>query len=193
MCLGHAVGLAESVLAQDEGFFGVMLPNDIVLSMTAMEQMVAVRNRLDGSVLLAVEVLREQTFNYGVFDIQGTDIHCVKKVVGMVQEPAPAGAPSNLVAAGRYVLDLKIFDVLRRITPGKGGQLQLADAIELLIQEGEPVHVVVQQGTRHVLGNPGGSIPVNVDFGLRSEVYGLALYTKLQNILIDFEARKVLA
>ena len=191
--LGHAVGLAESVLAQDEEFFGVMLPDDIVLPMTAMERMVAVRNRLGGSVLLAVEVLREQTFNYGVFDVQDTDIHCVKKVVGMVEKPVPADAPSNLVATGRYVLDVKIFDALRRITPGKGGELQLTDAIESLIQEGEPVHVVVHQGMRHDLGNPGGYIPANVDFGLRSEAYGPALYTKLKDILTDFEARKGLA
>src|SRR5690625_7311691 len=88
----------------------------------------------------------------------------------MVEKPDPADAPSNLVATGRYVLDKKIFDALRRITPGKGGELQLTDAIELLIQEGEPVHVVVHEGTRHDLGNPGGYIPANVDFGLRSEV-----------------------
>ncbi len=83
--LGHAVGLAEEVLAEDEEFFGVMLPDDIVLPNNAMEQMVAVRNRLGGSVLLAVEVPREQTFNYGVFDVEQTDDDGVKKVVGMVE------------------------------------------------------------------------------------------------------------
>ena len=188
--LGHAVGLAESVLTDEEEFFGVMLPDDIVLPNNAMEQMVAVRNKLGGSVLLAVEVPREQTFNYGVFDIEATEEDSVKKVVGMVEKPDPADAPSNLVATGRYVLDKKIFDALRRITPGKGGELQLTDAIELLIQEGEPVHVVVHEGTRHDLGNPGGYIPANVDFGLRSEVYGPALYTQLKKIIANYEAEK---
>src|SRR5690625_438909 len=102
--LGHAVGLAESVLTDEEEFFGVMLPDDIVLPNNAMEQMVAVRNKLGGSVLLAVEVPREQTFNYGVFDIEATEDNGVKKVVGMVEKPDPADAPSNLVATGRYVL-----------------------------------------------------------------------------------------
>lgn len=78
--LGHAVGLAEDVLAVDEEFFGVMLPDDIVLPNNAMEQMVAVRNKLGGSVLLAVEVPREQTFNYGVFDIEATDDDGVKRL-----------------------------------------------------------------------------------------------------------------
>lgn len=188
--LGHAVGLAESVLAEMEEFFGVMLPDDIVLPMTAMEQIVAVRNELGGSVLLAVEVPREQTFNYGVFDIEDTSDDRVKKVVGMVENPDPEDAPSNLVATGRYVLDRKIFDALRRITPGKGVELQLTDAIELLIQEGEPVHVVVHEGKRHDLGNPGGYIPANVDFGLRSDMYGPALYTQLKEIISDYEAEK---
>src|SRR5699024_3843591 len=107
--LGHAVGLAESVLTDDEEFFGVMLPDDIVLPNNAMEHMVAVRNKLGGSVLLAVEVPREQTFNYGVFDIEDTDDEGVKKVIGMVEKPEPADAPSNLVATGRYVLDVKIL------------------------------------------------------------------------------------
>lgn len=108
----------------------------------------------------------------------------------MVEKPDPEDAPSNLVATGRYVLDRKIFDALCRITPGKGGELQLTDAIELLIPEGEPVHVVVHEGKRHDLGNPGGYIPANADFGLRSEVYGRALYTQLKEIISDYEAEK---
>ena len=177
-------------MTNDEEFFGVMLPDDIVLPMTAMEQMVAVRNKLGGSVLLAVEVPREQTFNYGVFDVEPTEDDGVHKVIGMVEKPDPEDAPSNFVATGRYVLDRKIFNALRRITPGRGGELQLTDAIELLIREGEPVHVVVHRGTRHDLGNPGGYIPANVDFGLRSEVYGTALYTQLKKIIANYEAEK---
>src|SRR5699024_8222868 len=183
----------EYVLAEDEEFFGVMWSDDIVSLMTAMVQMVAVRNRLGGSVLLDVEAPRKQTFKYGVFDIQDTHDDGVKKVVRMIEKPDPADAPSSSVATGRYVLDVKIFDALRRITPVKGGDLQLTDAIELLIQEDEPVHVVVHEGTRHDLGNPGGYIPANVDFGLRSEVYGPALYTQLKKIIADYEAEKGLS
>ena len=94
------------------------------------------------------------------------------------------------MATGRYLLDRKIFDALRRIKPGKGGELQLTDAIELLIQEGHPVHVVVHQGKRHDLGNPGGYIPANVDFGLHDETYGPALYKALKHILSEYEAEK---
>ncbi|MDO5033036.1 UTP--glucose-1-phosphate uridylyltransferase [Corynebacterium sp.] len=185
--LGHAVGLAESVLGEDEECFAVMLPDDIVLPATVMADMARVRAELGGSVLCAFEVEREETFNYGVFDIEDTEDPNVKKVVGMVEKPDPADAPSTLVATGRYLLDTKIFDALRRITPGKGGELQLTDAIELLIQEGHPVHVVVHHGKRHDLGNPGGYIPANVDFGLRDEKYGPALYKAIKHIIAEYE------
>ena len=188
--LGHAVGLAEDVLAEDEDSFAVMLPDDIVLPATVMADMARVRAELGGSVLCAFAVPQEQTFNYGVFDVEDTDVPGVKKVIGMVEKPDPEDAPSNLVATGRYLLDRKIFDALRRIEPGKGGELQLTDAIELLIEEGEPVHVVVHEGKRHDLGNPGGYIPANVDFGLRDEKYGPALYKAIKQIMSDFEAEQ---
>lgn len=192
--LGHAVGLAEQVLDDDEEAFAVMLPDDIVMPADVMAKMAAVRAELGGSVLCAFEVSREETFNYGVFDIAdaeavaGLPADEVKKVVGMVEKPEPADAPSTLVATGRYLLDRKVFDALRRITPGKGGELQLTDAIELMIQEGHPVHVVVHKGKRHDLGNPGGYIPANVDFGLHHPKYGPALYKQIKKIMADYEA-----
>ena len=185
--LGHAVGLAEDVLDDDEDFFAVMLPDDLVIPANVMGQMCKVREEHGGSVLCAFEVSREETFNYGVFDVEDTDDPDVKKVVGMVEKPDPEDAPSTLVATGRYLLDRKIFDALQRIEPGKGGELQLTDAVELLIQEGHPVHVVVHRGKRHDLGNPAGYIPANVDFGLHHKKYGPALYKAIKRILTDFE------
>lgn len=87
--LGHAVGLAESVLDDDEDCFAVMLPDDIVMPATVLEDMARVRRELGGSVLCAVEVSREETFNYGVFEVEDTDNDNVKKVVGMVEKPEP--------------------------------------------------------------------------------------------------------
>lgn len=192
--LGHAVGCAESVLEDDEDVVAVMLPDDLVLPMGVMEKMVEVRNKLGGSVLCAFCVEPEEVFNYGVFDVEEVDpaegfsSDEVKRVVGMVEKPEPSQAPSNYVATGRYLLDRGIFDALRRIEPGKGGELQLTDAIELMISEGHPVHVVVHHGARHDLGNPAGYIPANVDFGLRDEKYGPAVYKAIKQILADFEA-----
>lgn len=181
--LGHAVGLAEGVLDDDEDFFAVMLPDDVIEPTAAMSEMIRVRQEQGGSVLLAVEVDPDHVSNYGVFDIKDTDDDRVKKVVGMVEKPAVEDAPSNLAATGRYLLDRAIFDALRRITPGKGGELQLTDAIDLLISEGHPVHVVVHDGIRHDLGNPAGFIPASVEFGLRHPKYGPTLFRDLEAIM----------
>lgn len=191
--LGHAVGRAEEVLDDDEDCFAVMLPDDIVLPVGVLEKMAAVRAKFGGSVLCAFDVPLEDVYNYGVFDVQDTDKDSVKRVVGMVEKPEPEEAPSTFVATGRYLLDRAIFDALRRIKPGKGGELQLTDAIELLIQEGHPVHVVVHDGTRHDLGNPGGYIPANVDFGLRHPKYGPELYKDLKEIIAKYESEQGLA
>ena len=88
-----------------------------------MNEMIRVRWEHGGSVLLAVEVEPSQESNYGVFDVEATDDDRVKKVVGMVEKPTVEDAPSNLLAAGRYLLDRAVFGALRRITPGQGGEL----------------------------------------------------------------------
>ena len=94
----------------------------------------------------------------------------------MVEKPDAARAPSTLAAAGRYLLDRSIFDALRRIQPGADGELQLTDAIALLIADGHPVHVVVHRGVRHDLGSPGGYLCAAIDFALDSPEYGPALW-----------------
>ncbi|AJE32628.1 UTP-glucose-1-phosphate uridylyltransferase [Corynebacterium humireducens NBRC 106098 = DSM 45392] len=197
--LGHAVGLAESVLDDDEDVVAVMLPDDLVLPMGVLEKMAAVRAQLGGSVLCAVDVPREDVFNYGVFDIKdipadcGLDSEDVKRVVGMVEKPDPEDAPSTFVATGRYLLDRGIFDALRRTQPGKGGEIQLTDAIETMIQEGHKVHIVVHRGKRHDLGNPVGYIPACVDFGLSHPQYGPALRRAITEILAEHEAAETSA
>ncbi|MBB1052321.1 UTP--glucose-1-phosphate uridylyltransferase [Dietzia sp. CW19] len=169
--LGHAVAQVESVLGDEEQAVAVLLPDDLVLPFGILGRMSQVRADRGGSVLCAFEVSPEDVSSYGVFEVSDTDDPAVKRVLGMVEKPAAEDAPSNLAAAGRYVLDRAIFDALRRIEPGAGGELQLTDAIDLLINEGHPVHVVVHDGTRHDLGNPGGYIKACVDFALDNPAY----------------------
>ncbi|WP_027019961.1 UTP--glucose-1-phosphate uridylyltransferase [Corynebacterium sputi] len=178
--LGHAVLVAEPLLGGDEDAVAVLLPDDMVMPMGVLERMIQVREEFGGSVLCAIELPREEVSSYGVFTLdeseqlpEGWDD--TRGVLGMVEKPDPEDAPSNFAAIGRYLLDRKIFDALRRIPRGKGGEYQLTDAIELLISEGHPVHIVVHQGFRHDLGNPGGFIRACIDFGLRDDEYGPGL------------------
>ncbi|WP_149361096.1 UTP--glucose-1-phosphate uridylyltransferase [Lolliginicoccus suaedae] len=174
--LGHAIGCAEAVLDDDEDDIAILLPDDLVLPTGVLTKMAAVRARHGGSVICAIEVEASQVSSYGIFDVVPTgnedEADTVLRVTAMVEKPAREDAPSNLAAAGRYLLDRAIFDALRRITPGAGGELQLTDAIVKLVDEGHPVHVYVHTGSRHDLGNPGGFIKAAVDFALDDEEYG---------------------
>ncbi|EID55052.1 UTP--glucose-1-phosphate uridylyltransferase [Saccharomonospora xinjiangensis] len=173
--LGHAVAQAEKNLDDSDTAVAVLLPDDLVLPAGVLSKMAEVRARYGGSVLCAFDIPKDQISPYGVFDVSDTDDADVKRVHGMVEKPAPEAAPSTFAAAGRYLLDRAIFDALKRIEPGSGGELQLTDAVALLISEGHPVHVVVHHGGRHDLGNPGGFLRAAVDFALDNPDYGPSL------------------
>ncbi|AKE91315.1 MULTISPECIES: UTP--glucose-1-phosphate uridylyltransferase [Rhodococcus] len=184
--LGHAVGCAEQALDDDEDAIAVLLPDDLVQPCGVLEVMARVRAKRGGTVLCAIDVPKAQVSSYGVFEVQevpGVANPDVMKVLGMVEKPKLEDAPSTLAAAGRYLLDRAIFDALRRVKPGVGGELQLTDAISLLIDEGHPVHVVVHRGSRHDLGNPGGYLRACVDSALASPEYGPMLRSWLTDRL----------
>jgi UTP--glucose-1-phosphate uridylyltransferase len=173
--LGHAVGFVEQVMSADEDAISVLLPDDLVLPTGVLETMAKVRAKRGGTVLCAIEVTPEEVSSYGVFDVEKVPDAVnpdVLRVRGMVEKPKAEDAPSLYAAAGRYILDRAIFDALRRVNRGVGGEIQLTDAIELLIKEGHPVHVVVHRGSRHDLGNPGGYLKAAVDFALDRDDYG---------------------
>jgi UTP--glucose-1-phosphate uridylyltransferase len=175
MGLGHAVSCVEQVLSPDEDAVSVLLPDDLVVPTGGRETMAKVRAKRGGTVLCAIEVTPEEVSAYGVFDVEKVPDAVnpdVLRVNGMVEKPKAEDAPSLYAAAGRYILDRAIFDALRRVTRGVGGEIQLTDAIELLIKEGHPVHVVVHRGSRHDLGNPGGYLKAAVDFALDRDDYG---------------------
>ena len=181
--LGHAVGCAEGNLDAEDDVVAVLLPDDFVLPVGVLDRMAQVRERHGGSVLCAFDIPREEISAYGVFDVTDTEDEDVKRVHGMVEKPGPEEAPSTFAAAGRYLLDRAVFDALRRIEPGAGGELQLTDAIALLIAEGHPVHVVVHRGGRHDIGNPVGLLKAAVDFALDHPDYGKELASWLRNRL----------
>ncbi|MEZ0385094.1 MULTISPECIES: UTP--glucose-1-phosphate uridylyltransferase [Mycobacteriaceae] len=173
--LGHAISCVEPTLSADEDAVAVLLPDDLVLPTGVLETMSKVRALQGGTVLCAIEVSPDEVSAYGVFDVEPVpdgDNSDVLRVKGMVEKPKAADAPSMYAAAGRYVLDRAVFDALRRIDRGAGGEVQLTDAIALMIAEGHPVHVVVHRGSRHDLGNPGGYLKAAVDFALDRDDYG---------------------
>src|SRR3981189_3338284 len=173
--LGHTIGCVEEKLLPDEDAIAVLLHDDLVLPTGVLETMSKVRAKRGGSVLCAIEVPPNEISAYGVFDVEEVPDAAnpnVMRVKGMVEKPKPEDARALFAAAGGYVLDRAIFDALRRVPRGAGGEIQLTDAIALLIDEGPPVSVVVPRGSRHDLGNPGGYLKAAVDFALKRDDYG---------------------
>jgi UTP--glucose-1-phosphate uridylyltransferase len=148
--LGHAVLAAAQHVGQQA--FAVLLGDDLIDARDPLlEQMVALQDREGGSVIALMEVPKDQVSMYGCAAVEEADGDVVR-ITGLVEKPPVEEAPSNLAVIGRYVLSPTVFDVLRRTAPGRGGEIQLTDAISELIAS-EPVHGVVFRGRRYDTGD----------------------------------------
>ncbi len=119
-------------------------------------RMIEVQRRTKASVVALMEVPPEQMHLYGCAAVEETGEPDVVRVTGMVEKPNPADAPSNLAVIGRYVLHPRVFDVLRGTAPGRGGEIQLTDALQTLARsegEGGGVYGVVFRGRRYDTGD----------------------------------------
>lgn len=133
--LGHAVLCARAAVADEP--FGVILPDDLILGdgPGALRQMAELAEREGAAVLAVQEVPRQHTARYGIVDAAPLDARC-GRIRHVVEKPAPEDAPSTLGIVGRYVLPARIFDALQATRPGAGGEIQLTDAIEALLEDG---------------------------------------------------------
>ncbi|MCF6734619.1 UTP--glucose-1-phosphate uridylyltransferase GalU [Blastococcus sp. KM273129] len=151
--LGHAV-LQAAAFVGDEPF-AVLLGDDLIDARDhLLEQMLAVQAEHGGSVIALLDVGRENIDKYGAVAVEPTgDGSDVVAVTGLVEKPPVDEAPSSLAIIGRYVLAPEVFDVLRETAPGRGGEIQLTDALATLVERGEPVHGVVFGGRRYDTGD----------------------------------------
>jgi len=162
--LGHAVLCAEKLVGDNP--FAVILADDLLYGQPpVMAQMVEVFNHYHSSVLGVEEVPASDTKSYGIVDGKEWEDRIVK-LSGIVEKPEPEVAPSNLAVVGRYILKPRIFEHLRAITPGAGGELQLTDAIEALLAD-EQVLGYRYHGTRFDCGSKLGYLKATVEFALR--------------------------
>ncbi|WP_328312842.1 UTP--glucose-1-phosphate uridylyltransferase GalU [Streptomyces sp. NBC_00442] len=148
--LGHAVLCAAPHVGDEP--FAVLLGDDLIDARDPLlARMVEVRERLGGSVVALMEVAPEQIHQYGCAAVEPTGEDDIVRVTGLVEKPERAAAPSHLAVIGRYVLDPAVFEALRRTGPGRGGEIQLTDALNRL----DTVHGVVFTGRRYDTGDRG--------------------------------------
>lgn len=186
--LGHAVLCAKGHVGNEP--FVVMLGDDLIDARDpVLEQMIAVRAEHGGSVLCLMEVPQGQVYLYGCAAVEPTDSAGVVRVTGLVEKPPPGEEPSNLIVIGRYLLDPKVFDVLEHTQPGRGGEIQLTDALHDLIDidpaEGGGVHAVVFDGRRYDTGDKLSYLQANVMLALDNEELGEPFRQWLTSYLRD--------
>jgi UTP--glucose-1-phosphate uridylyltransferase len=166
--LGHAVLCAADHVG--DAPFAVLLGDDIIDARDRLlQRMLEVRHRHGGSVIALMEVDPAQVSAYGVATIKPTRDADVVAVTDLVEKPAVADAPSNWIVVGRYVCDPSVFDVLRKTRPGRGGEIQLTDALRTLAERGQDtdgggVHGVLFRGRRYDTGNKLDYLQTQVKF-----------------------------
>ena len=153
--LGHAVACASEHVGREP--FAVLLGDDLIDERDELlTRMIDVQSDTGGCVLALLEVPQEQISLYGCARVEPTDDPDIVRVTELVEKPSPQEAPSNLALIGRYVLSPEIFDALAETPPGRGGEIQVTDAIARLIEPGTPggpVHGVVFRGRRYDTGD----------------------------------------
>ncbi|WP_457641751.1 UTP--glucose-1-phosphate uridylyltransferase GalU [Persephonella sp.] len=165
--LGHAILTAQHVIGDEP--FAVLLGDELIINdeKPGIKQLIEVYQKFGKSVLGTTEVPREETYKYGI--VEGTEIEDGTKLVNyLVEKPEPEEAPSTSAIIGRYILTPNIFDALKKTPFGKGGELQLTDALMTLRKE-EAVYGKDIEGIRHDTGNKLGYIKAIIDFALERE------------------------
>ena len=166
--LGHAVSYAESHVGEEP--FAVLLADEFTDPDDKLLPRMFAKQRETGGIVLALkEVPRDEVSRYGVAAIEKSADDEVVRVTGLVEKPEVEAAPSNLILIGRYVLPSAIFDAIRETKPGRGGEIQLTDAMERLLEDGMPVHGIVFDGTRHDTGAPEGYLKTIVELAWRRQ------------------------
>jgi UTP--glucose-1-phosphate uridylyltransferase len=165
--LGHAVLMAKELVGHEP--FAVILSDDVVSAeRPCIGQLIDAYRETHGSVVAVMQVDRAETHRYGVIDPdpgRQTGDERLTRVRGLVEKPPPASAPSNLAIVGRYVLTPKIFEKLEQTRQGAGGEIQLTDAIEALIEE-QDVYAYAFEGTRYDAGTTMGWLKASVELAL---------------------------
>ncbi|MFI9121532.1 UTP--glucose-1-phosphate uridylyltransferase GalU [Streptomyces bikiniensis] len=172
--LGHAVLCAAPHVGDQP--FAVLLGDDLIDPRDPLlARMVEVQEREGGSVIALMEVEPSQIHLYGCAAVEATGDGDVVKVTDLVEKPEPGEAPSNYAIIGRYVLDPAVFETLRETEPGRGGEIQLTDALQKLASDekiGGPVHGVVFKGRRYDTGDRGDYLRAIVRLACEREDLG---------------------
>jgi UTP--glucose-1-phosphate uridylyltransferase len=167
--LGHAILMAKDLIGHEP--FAVILPDDVVVAdRPCIGQLIHAYEQTHSSVVAVTEVPAEDVSRYGIVAAEIDETHKnggrLQRMTRIVEKPAPKDAPSTLAVIGRYVLTPKIFDKLEQTQRGAGGEIQLTDAIEALMDE-QSVYTYQFEGVRYDAGTTLGWLQATVELALQ--------------------------
>lgn len=177
--LGHAMYQAKDFAGNEP--FAALLADDVVdAEKPALKQMIEVFEKYDAPVIATMQVPGEAISRFGVIDADEVEPG-VFKIKDMVEKPKFEDAPSDLAIIGRYIFTPDIFDAIERTEPGAGGEIQITDAMRLLLKE-RPFYAVKLRGTRHDAGDKLGFLIATVEFALKREDLGAEFREYLRSL-----------
>ncbi|MGI8468812.1 MAG: UTP--glucose-1-phosphate uridylyltransferase GalU [Pyrinomonadaceae bacterium] len=178
--LGHAIYQAKD-FAENEPF-AVLLADDIIDAETpALKQMIEVFEEYNAPVIATMQVAGEAISRFGVIDAEEVAPN-IFKIKDMVEKPDFKDAPSDLAIIGRYIFTPDIFEAIERTEKGAGGEIQITDAMRLMLKEGKPFYAVKLDGTRHDAGDKLGFLIATVEFALKREDLGADFKNYLKSL-----------
>lgn len=188
--LGHAVLCAKQHVGYEP--FAVLLGDDLIDSRDELlSVMIATQQKTGGSVIALMEVAPEQISAYGCADVSAVDGEDYVKVNALVEKPSVEEAPSNLAIIGRYLLHPQVFEVLEHTAPGRGGEIQLTDALQELAtdnnNEGGGVHAVIFRGRRYDTGDKLSYLQANVTLAVENEELGDGMKSWLKTFVATLD------
>lgn len=166
--LGHAILCAKAFIGDEP--FAVLLGDDVVYNdeNPCLKQLIDVYNATGSSVLGCQTVPQEKVSSYGIVASEATENERIFKVNDMVEKPAVNEAPSRLAVLGRYVITPEIFKILEQTAPGRGGEIQLTDALKVLAKE-QSMYAYDFVGRRYDVGDKQGYLEATVEYALRRD------------------------
>ena len=184
----HMRGLGDAILCAssfiDDEPFAVLLGDDVVYNeqYPCLRQMIDVYDEVRGTILGCQEVPENKVSSYGIVKGFKTSNPRLLRVSDMIEKPSLEEAPSRMAVLGRYIITPDVFEVLRHVEPGKGGEIQLTDALKIMAGR-EPVYAYNFEGKRYDVGDKLGFLQATVEYALRREDLGPEFKEYLKEIL----------
>ena len=184
------LGLGDAILHAEKHVngepFAVLLGDDIIISQKpAIKQLIEVAEKRNSQVIGVEKVPKELVSKYGIISGEKVD-EDLYRIDDLIEKPSPEEAPSDIAIIGRYVLLPEVFDFIRELPPGKGGEIQLTDALRNMVASYQTLAKMIR-GRRYDVGTKLGFVMANVELSLKQENLGEELFSRLKQLVREAE------